>query len=166
MRGRTPRRTRRSCVHRSDRSWTAAPPTWRSGAPDWDRRSPPPRRPRAAMPPSSSHSSRRPSAVLAKGASAPNRIAASIFPFATSMPTIVPFCAILQLPSLLVRAQGPCNCSGLGRHRICPSLHYRLHALGTYGLRSGDGRLLEAVARSHILAKPTYTRDLFISAPL
>jgi len=33
--------------------------------------------------------------------------------------------------------------------------------LGTYGLRSGDGRLLEAVARSHILAKPPYTRDLF-----
>src|SRR4029077_17732725 len=76
------------------------------------------------------------------------------------MPTIVPFCAILQLPSLLVRAQGPCNCSGLGRHRICPSLRYRLHALATYGLRSGDGRLLEAVARSHILPKPTYTRDL------
>jgi hypothetical protein len=33
--------------------------------------------------------------------------------------------------------------------------------LGTYGLRSGDGRLLEAVARSHILPKPPYTRDLF-----
>jgi len=33
--------------------------------------------------------------------------------------------------------------------------------LGTYGLRSGDGRLLEAVARSHILAKSPYTRDLF-----
>src|SRR4029077_8631523 len=76
------------------------------------------------------------------------------------MPTIVPFCAILQLPSLLVRAQGPCNCSGLGRHRICPSLRYRLHALGTYGLRSGDGRLLEAVARSRILANLRYTRDL------
>ena len=33
--------------------------------------------------------------------------------------------------------------------------------MGTYGLRSGDGRLLEAVARSHILPKSPYTRDLF-----
>ena len=34
---------------------------------------------------------------------------------ATSMPTIVLFCAILRLPSLRVRAPGPCNCSGLGK---------------------------------------------------
>src|SRR5580704_8142638 len=33
-------------------------------------------------------------------------------------------------------------------------------ALETCGLRSGDGRLLVAAARSHILANPPYTRDL------
>src|SRR5580704_1450929 len=33
-------------------------------------------------------------------------------------------------------------------------------AVETCGLRSGDGRLLVAAARSHILANPPYTRDL------
>src|ERR1700752_499682 len=97
------------------------------------------------MPCARSHdtSASRPSGQLANDASCPDRIAASILSLATSMPTSLLFCAILRFPSLLVRAPGPCNCSGLRKTPRLSHAPLQALALGTYGLRCGDGRWLE-----------------------
>ncbi len=58
------------------------------------------------------------------------RMHASAFSLETSMPTILPCCGILPLPSLLVRALAPTQ---------------------LFGLKSSDGRLLMTTARLHTL---------------
>ena len=65
--------------------------------------------------PELSYNETRTAALVAKDASAPNRIAASIFSLATSMPTTTCFCVILHIPSLLVRALGPMQLFGFGK---------------------------------------------------
>src|SRR6202140_3600447 len=84
---------------------------------------------------------------------------ASTLPLATSIPaTTRPFCAIIQLPSLLGTGSKPLQLFGL---RKTPDLsHAPRQALwpsSTLGLRSSDGRLVRT-ARSHILADFADTR--------
>ena len=101
-----------------------------------------------------------PCGSLAKHPSAPRRIATSTFSLATSMPTTTCSCAILHIPSLLVRAQRPSQLFGFRKTPDLSLAPLQAQALETFGLRSGDGRLLEAAARSHILAPAPDTRDL------
>src|SRR5260370_36529518 len=87
----------------------------------------------------------------------------SALPLAISIPaTTKPFCAIIQLPSLLGPGSKPMQLFGL---RKTPGLslapRQALAAFEHHGLRSSDGRLVRT-ARSHILAdfSDTRARDL------
>ena len=130
----TSRRTRRSSRRRSDRSWPAARPLWRSGESASDRRSGPRRRPRAGLPPSSAHNRRSPPSPPGRpGSRAATRPTGPAFrgvrrrqaqPRRADAGVDFALCDIEAdnnsrllwhppLPSLLVRAPRPCNCSGL-----------------------------------------------------
>src|SRR6202043_997696 len=83
----------------------------------------------------------------------------SALSLAISIPaTTRPFCAIIQLPSLLGSGSKPMQLFGL---RKTPDLslapRQALAAFEHHGLRSSDGRLVRA-ARSHILADFPHTR--------
>src|SRR5689334_13894446 len=83
----------------------------------------------------------------------------STLSLATSIPaTTRPFCAIIQLPSLLGTGSKPLQLFGL---RKTPDLSHAprqaLMAFEHFGLRSSDGRLVRT-ARSHILANFADTR--------
>src|SRR5260370_4226481 len=83
----------------------------------------------------------------------------SALPLAISIPaTTKPFCAIIQLPSLLGPGSKPMQLFGL---RKTPGLslapRQALAAFEHHGLRSSDGRLVRT-ARSHILADFSDTR--------
>src|SRR6202162_3843547 len=87
----------------------------------------------------------------------------SALSLAISIPaTTRPFCAIIQLPSLLGSGSKPMQLFGL---RKTPDLslapRQALAAFEHHGLRSSDGRLVRT-ARSHILADfaDTRARDL------
>src|ERR1700726_3562819 len=83
----------------------------------------------------------------------------SALSLAISIPaTTKPFCAIIQLPSLLGPGSKPMQLFG---SRKTPDLslapRQALAAFEHHGLRSSDGRLVRA-ARSHILADFPHTR--------
>src|SRR6266478_4599090 len=69
------------------------------------------------------------------------RINPSTFAFETSMPTILPSCVILRLPSLLVRALSPLQLFGLKEDTGPVPRSPSGFASGFHGLRSSDGRL-------------------------
>src|SRR5215469_15447652 len=64
----------------------------------------------------------------------------STFAFDTSMPTILEFCAILRLPSLLVRAPTPLQLFGLKEDTGSVPRSPSGSTSGGHGLRSSDGR--------------------------
>src|SRR5438876_9472772 len=76
---------------------------------------------------------------------------ASAFSLETSMPTILPCCGILPLPSLLVRALAPQQLFGLKEDTGSVPRSPAGYASGGNGLRSGDVRLLRTGARPDTL---------------
>src|SRR6266404_3636707 len=74
------------------------------------------------------------------------RMHASAVRLETSMPTILPCCGILPLPSLLVRALAPTQLFGLKEDTGPVPRSPSGFASGCHGLRSSDGRLLAATA--------------------
>src|SRR5258706_15740204 len=77
-------------------------------------------------------SSSWPSGVLARVCHRPSeRIHASIFRFEISIPTIRLSCGILHSLPCSYGLSRPCTCSGLGRHRPCPSPPLRVHLRGS-----------------------------------
>src|ERR1700724_3195061 len=83
---------------------------------------------------------------------------ASAFSLETSMPTILPCCGILPLPSLLVRALAPKQLFGLKEDTGSVPRSPAGYASGGNGLRSGDGRLLRTAVRPDTLPKIPDTR--------
>src|ERR1700724_1820004 len=83
---------------------------------------------------------------------------ASAFSLETSMPTILPCCGILPLPSLLVRALAPKQLFGLKEDTGSVPRSPAGYASGGNGLRSGDGRLLPTAVRPDTLPKIPDTR--------
>src|SRR6202047_5570652 len=83
---------------------------------------------------------------------------AAAFSLETSMPTILPCCGILPLPSLLVRALAPKQLFGLKEDTGSVPRSPAGYASGGNGLRSGDGRLLRTAVRPDTLPKIPDTR--------
>src|SRR6202047_702892 len=83
---------------------------------------------------------------------------AAAFSLETSMPTILPCCGILPLPSLLVRALAPKQLFGLKEDTGSVPCSPAGYASGGNGLRSGDGRLLRTAARPDTLPEIPDTR--------
>ena len=113
----------------------AAIPAWRSASAQ-SRSQPPLASSTASATPLSPYQviiRRQPSPVLGcDSRSRSERMHASACRLDTSMPTILSPCAILPLPSLLVRALAPKQLFGLkGRHRSCPSLSLRVRLRDT-----------------------------------
>src|SRR5207244_12056433 len=107
---------------------------------------------------SHSNSSRRPSALSANvAAAAAERIATLILSLETSMPTSRPFCAILQLPSLLGTGFTPMQLFGLKEDiglSLAPSQALPLGSTGSGRRRAAAS----TAARSRILPNFPDTR--------
>jgi hypothetical protein len=86
------------------------------------------------------------------------RMHASAFSLETSMPTILSWCGILPLSSLLVRALAPKQLFGFKEDGGPVPRSPSEFSSGGHGLRSSDGRLRVAAARSHTLPHLPDTR--------